>query len=41
MKVELSPDDVQTLTTDSRGRVYLGPEHANSEVEVAILNGED
>ena len=37
MRVYVDPDDVQTLQTDNRGRVYLGSEHADSEVEVAIL----
>lgn len=41
MNVELSPDDVQILTTDERGRVYLGTEYADSEVEVAVLDTQD
>jgi len=41
MKIELSPGDVQELSADGRGRVYLGPEHANKTVEVAVLNAED
>lgn len=40
MKVDVDPSDVQTLTTDDRGRVYLGAEYANSTVEVAVLDGE-
>jgi len=41
MKVELSPNDVQELTADDRGRVYLGPKYANDTVEVAVLNGDE
>lgn len=37
MKVDVDPDDVDTLTADDRGRVYLGPEYAEEEVEVAVL----
>lgn len=40
MRVEVDPDDVQVLTTDHRGRVYLGPEFADSEVEVAVLDAD-
>jgi hypothetical protein len=40
MQVEVDPDDVDTYNTDDRGRIYLGPEHANSEVEVAVLDSE-
>lgn len=38
MKVELHPDDVDTYSTDSRGRLNLGTDYANSEVEIAILD---
>jgi hypothetical protein len=38
MHVQVDPDDVQTLTTDDRGRVYLGSEYANSEVQVAVVD---
>lgn len=41
MNVEISPTDVQELTADNRGRVYLGTEHANKTVEVAILNNDN
>jgi len=42
MKVEISPDDIQTLDADDRGRVYLGTEFANeSGLEIAILNEDD
>jgi len=38
MKVDVATDDVQTLSTDDRGRVYLGKEYGNAEaVEVAVL----
>lgn len=40
MLVEVDPDDVQKITADDRGRVYLGPEYANQEVEVAVLADE-
>lgn len=40
MQVNVAPDDVRELSADDRGRVYLGPEHANSTVEVAVLDGD-
>jgi hypothetical protein len=40
MKVEISKSDIVEATTDSRGRIYLGTEYANKNVEVAILNNE-
>lgn len=41
MKVEIDPDDIQKLSSDDRGRVYLGSEFADlDEIEVAILNAE-
>jgi len=41
MKVDVDPDDIQKASTDDRGRVYLGPEYANSEVEVAVLDADN
>jgi len=42
MHVKVDPDDVQELTTDSRGRVYLGSEYADTTVEVAVVGvGDD
>lgn len=39
MKLEVNPDDIQTVDADSRGRVYLGTEFADVEgIEIAILN---
>ena len=38
MHVKISKDDVIEATTDSRGRVYLGSEYADCEVELAILD---
>lgn len=40
MNVEIDPDDVTKATTDDRGRIYLGPEYANTEVEVAVLDAD-
>ena len=40
MKVDVDPDDIQKRTTDDRGRVYLGTEYANSEVELAVLDAD-
>jgi len=37
MNVEVHPDDVDEYSTDGRGRIYLGTEYANTEVEVAIV----
>ena len=38
MKVYVeSKDEIVEATTDSRGRVTLGSEYANSEVQLAIL----
>jgi len=38
MELTVDPDDVQELTTDGRGRVYLGTEYANTTVQVAVLD---
>lgn len=38
MKIVVKSEDVQELKTDDRGRVYLGSEYANKEVEVAVLD---
>lgn len=40
MHVKISKDDIIEGTTDDRGRIYLGTEYANAEVEVAILGAE-
>lgn len=41
MKVYVeSKDEIVEATTDSRGRVTLGSEYANSEVQLAILEVE-
>jgi len=37
MKVEISKEDIVEGTTDDRGRIYLGTEHADAKVEVAVL----
>lgn len=38
MKVYVdSKDDIVEATTDSRGRVTLGSEYADSEIQLAIL----
>ena len=43
MRVEKSfdTDDVKTRKTDDRGRVRLGPEYANQEVEVVVVETRD
>lgn len=41
MHVKVSKDDIVEATTDDRGRVYLGTQHANQNVEVAVLSTED
>jgi hypothetical protein len=38
MNVSIDPDDIVVGPTDDRGRIYLGKEHANQRVEVAILD---
>jgi hypothetical protein len=38
MRVHVRPEDVQVCKADSRGRVYLGPEYADAEIEVAVLD---
>lgn len=40
MKVEISKDDIIDKSTDDRGRITLGSEYANKEVEVAVLSEE-
>ena len=37
MQLEIDPEDIQKLSTDDRGRIYLGPEYANSTVEVVVV----
>ena len=41
MYVRINPDDVDTYTTDDRGRLYLGSEYKNTEVEIAVLDSSD
>ena len=41
MKVELKPKDLQTKSTDSRGRFTLGSEYANKEVTVMVVESDD
>lgn len=39
MKVHVdSKDDIKELKADARGRVYLGPEYSEKEVQLAILD---
>lgn len=40
VKVEIDPDAIQKRPADSRGRVYLGAEYANKQVEVVVLDHE-
>jgi len=41
MLVKIEKGDIVEATTDDRGRIYLGSEYANTEVEVAILDVKD
>ena len=41
MYVRINPNDVDTYSTDDRGRVYLGSEYKNTEVEIAVLDEDD
>lgn len=41
MKVEVEPDDVDTYSADSRGRITLGSDFSDESVEVAILDVQD
>ena len=41
MKIDVHPDDVDTYKTDDRGRLYLGSEYKNTEVEIAVLDSSD
>jgi hypothetical protein len=41
MKVHVNPDDVDTYKADGRGRITLGAEYSDEEVEVAIVDGDD
>ena len=41
MYVRINPDDVDTYKTDDRGRLYLGSEYKNTEVEIAVLDSSD
>lgn len=42
MKIHIeSKDDIKELKGDNRGRVSLGPEYANREVQLAILDTDD
>lgn len=40
MEVDVDPDDIKKRATDDRGRVYLGSEYANKQVEVVVLGYE-
>jgi len=41
MKVHVEPDDVDTYKADARGRITLGAEYGDEEVEVAIVDRDD
>jgi len=41
MRVHVDPDDVNTYKADSRGRITLGAEYGDEEVEVAIVDRDD
>ena len=36
-EISVSTDDIVARSTDSKGRITLGVEHADKDVEVAIL----
>jgi len=38
MKVEINPDDADVYKADSRGRINLGTDYGDKEVEVAVLD---
>lgn len=38
MNVKISKGDIVEGSTDDRGRIYLGKEYANVEIEVAVLD---
>lgn len=37
MKVEIEPDELIERTTDDRGRITIGSEHANEDVKLILL----
>lgn len=41
MEVELSPGELKDRKADERGRVALGPEFADKQVVVAVLEAND
>jgi len=41
MKVEVSAKDIEEKKADDRGRVTLGPEYADKNVTVAVIEVED
>lgn len=41
MLVKINKDDIVEASTDDRGRIYLGSEYADTDVEVAILNPDE
>jgi hypothetical protein len=42
MKIYIeSKDDIKELQADNRGRVSIGPEFANKNVQLAILDTDD
>lgn len=41
MRVEINKDDIKEKKADSRGRITLGKEYANHEVEIAVLSEND
>jgi len=39
--MKIDADELQTNTTDDRGRIYLGTEYANKRVTVAVVDVEN
>lgn len=37
VEIEVNTDDLHTKTVDKQGRLYLGREYAEQELEVAVV----
>lgn len=38
MQIDVTPDDLKSVTTDERGRLNLGSNHGNKALHIAILD---
>lgn len=41
MNLEITPGDLKDRKADSKGRVAIGPEYADKQVVVAVIDAEE